>query len=339
MTLICCSVSSSHRNWTGDSCYYCAALRCIQENIIRWEGSGTRSVPPLFVRHDSHTPKVTCLPWMTIANVNMLSCDKNFPLTVSVFFPPSHQMFPCMGRDTKKFGFWRRGEYLQPHLNSSCSLLKLLENATTSKVQWVGVWGKTPFSTGDSSQFCRIHYIPNSVELGKQLVWASRGIAKPENILWKSPKPSILWCFQWYVMAAKANACSLTEQNKYEMWIEKKSMLKNAETGSCKWEEGSCKLEEGRKAAPQLHPVHFREFCQWQKSEITCWRYQLCAQLSTFNAIFCHNLPLKKNSPGIGPSFSRPSSQEGRGTWLSSTRHFLCLADYNVANCLKKTSC
>ena len=30
---------------------------------------------------------------------------------------------------------------------------------------------------------------------------------------------------------------------------------------SGKLEEGSGKLEEGRKAAPQLHPVHFCEFC------------------------------------------------------------------------------
>ena len=53
-----------------------------------------------------------------------------------------------------------------------------------------------------------------------------------------------------------------------------------------------------------------------KRSEFTCWRFQLCALFSTFNEHFCHNLPWKENSPLIGPSFSRPSTQEGRGTWL-----------------------
>ena len=82
---------------------------------------------------------------MTIANV--------------VIFSPSHQMFPCMCRDTIRFGFWRWGEHLQPHLNSNCSSSKWVKNVMTSKVQWIVVWGETPFSTGDRSQFCRIYYI------------------------------------------------------------------------------------------------------------------------------------------------------------------------------------
>ena len=52
------------------------------------------------------------------------------------------------------------------------------------------------------------------------------------------------------------------------------------------------------------------------KCKFMCWRYQLCALFSTFNEICCHNLPRKFYSPDIGPSISRPSSQEGRGPWL-----------------------
>ena len=92
-----------------------------------------------------HTSLTPCLQWMTIANV--------------VIFSPSHQMFPCMCRDTIRFGFWCWGEHLQPHLNSNCSSSKWVKNVMTSKVQWIVVWGETPFSTGDRSQFCRIYYI------------------------------------------------------------------------------------------------------------------------------------------------------------------------------------
>ena len=92
-----------------------------------------------------HTSLTPCLQWMTIANVDI--------------FSPSHQMFPCMCRDTIRFGFWRWGEHLQPHLNSNCSSSKWVKNVMTSKVQWIVVWGETPFSTGDRSQFCRIYYI------------------------------------------------------------------------------------------------------------------------------------------------------------------------------------
>ena len=80
MALICCSVSSLHRIWNGDYCYYCEALRCSQASFVRWEGSGTLSVPPLLVMHTSHAYH----EWL---------------LQMSIFFPPSHQMFPCMGRD------------------------------------------------------------------------------------------------------------------------------------------------------------------------------------------------------------------------------------------------
>ena len=80
-------------------------------------------------------------------------------------------LVPCMVRVTVQFGFC--GEYLQPRFGS-CSLMKLIKTRECNIFQSAGVWGEKPFSTGDSSQFCRIHYIPESVELElcKQLVWA-----------------------------------------------------------------------------------------------------------------------------------------------------------------------
>ena len=42
-----------------------------------------------------------------------------------------------------------------------------------------------------------------------------------------------------------------------------------------------------------------------RKCKFTCRAGQFCAELSTFNENFCHNLPWKKNSPGTGPSFSQ----------------------------------
>ena len=42
-----------------------------------------------------------------------------------------------------------------------------------------------------------------------------------------------------------------------------------------------------------------------RKCEVTCRAGQFCAELSTFNENFCHNLPWKKNSPLSGPSFSQ----------------------------------
>ena len=145
---------------------YCVALHYIPAILIRWEGLGTRSVPPLFVRHSSHTPIVTYLPWMTISNANMLFCNMHcISEMISVFFPllikfSLHGRVPAWIETHWTWNFDAE--------ENICNLAST--EAPTSSRQWAGVWGKTPFSTGESSQFCKIHNIPESVELGKQLV-------------------------------------------------------------------------------------------------------------------------------------------------------------------------
>ena len=83
------------------------------------------------------------------------------------------------------------------------------------------------------------------------------------------------------------------------------------------------KLGEGRKAAAQPHPVDLCQVRQWKgaSSRVDDSNYVHYSPLSM--NIFCHNLPWKENSTLIGPSFSRPSTQEGRGTWLGPTRPLL----------------
>ena len=53
-----------------------------------------------------------------------------------------------------------------------------------------------------------------------------------------------------------------------------------------------------------------------QTSEILCWRFQFCAQLTPSNEKYWQKGTRKFYSQAIWPSFSRPSTQEGRGTWL-----------------------
>ena len=96
----------------------------------------------------------------------------------------------------------------------------------------------------------------------------------------------------------------------------KEIQLKNAEIGMPKWEEGKAQTGGREKSSCTAAPSGLMLGSSMKRSEFTCWRYQLCALFSTFNENFCHNLPWKENSPVLGPSFSRPSSQEGRGTWL-----------------------
>ena len=131
---------------------YCAALRWSKPYQVR-RGRNTKCSSPVFYQHVVQT-------------------------TISLFLPLLNNRFlawliPCMVRVS----------VLQPRFGS-CSLMKLIKTRECNILQSAGVWGKTPFSTGDSSQFCRIHYIPESVELCKQLS-GPRGIAKPENNLWK----------------------------------------------------------------------------------------------------------------------------------------------------------
>ena len=53
-----------------------------------------------------------------------------------------------------------------------------------------------------------------------------------------------------------------------------------------------------------------------QNSEFLCWRFQFCAQLTPSNEKYWQKGTRKFYSQAIWPSFSRPSTQEGRGTWL-----------------------
>ena len=72
-----------------------------------------------------------------------------------------------------------------------------------------------------------------------------------------------------------------------------------------------------------------------QNSEFLCWRFQFCAQLTPSNEKYWQKGTRKFYSQAIWPSFSRPSTQEGRGTWLTSTQsakwahiseiHFFCI--------------
>ena len=57
-----------------------------------------------------------------------------------------------------------------------------------------------------------------------------------------------------------------------------------------------------------------------QNSEFLCWRFQFCAQLTPSNEKYWQKGTRKFYSQAIWPSFSRPSTQEGRGTWLGSSQ-------------------
>ena len=86
------------------------------------------------------------------------------------------------------------------------------------------------------------------------------------------------------------------------------------QTGGREWQTG------GRdKSSSTAAPSALLRVLSLKKFDFTCGRYQLCKPFSTFYENFSHNLPLKKNSPVLDPSFSRPSTQEGRGTWLATS--------------------
>ena len=130
----------------------CTVQHCVWENLIRWEGLGSQSVPSLFV-------------------TNMLFRQ------ISVFFAPSQQPFPCMAGSLHGSGhcavwiLWRISA-------TSLRQLFLDEVNQDSRVQHLPK--------------CRCHnfleYITSLRVLS--LSFASslsgpRGIAKPENTLWK----------------------------------------------------------------------------------------------------------------------------------------------------------
>ena len=149
--------------------------------------------------------------------------------TISLFLPLLNNRFlawliPCMADSLHVSGhcavwiLWRISATSLRQL----FLDEVIKIRECNILQSAGVWGKTPFSTGDSSQFCRIHYIPESVELCKQLS-GPRGIAKPENNLWK------------------LGTCSWTGKQIWNM-IRREILLKNAENGSDKLGEGKWQI-------------------------------------------------------------------------------------------------
>ena len=103
-----------------------------------------------------------------------------------------------------------------------------------------------------------------------------------------------------------------------QIWnmIWREIQLKNAEHGSGKLAEGKWKIGRREKSGSTAAPSWLMLGSSLKKLEFTCWRFQLCAPLPTFHEKFFHSLLMKKNSAVFDPSFSRPSTQEGRGTWL-----------------------
>ena len=191
-------------------------------------------------------------------------------------------MFPCMGRD------WR---ILATSPQQQRFLAEVTQESVPSRIQTV------PASSMQDSQ-------------RKVMSWAK------ETGTWKAPnerkgKPKLEEGRRIQSEKRKTNSGTKT----------KEIQLKNAEIGMPKWEEGKAQTGGREKSSCTAAPSGLMPGSSMKRSEFTCWRYQLCALFSTFNEHFCHNLPWKENSPLIGPSFSRPSTQEGRGTWL--VRHKL----------------
>ena len=108
---------------------------------------------------------------------------------------------------------------------------------------------------------------------------------------------------------------------KYDCSVEKYSRENALQT--------SGKSEEGEVANWRKGQMPLCSRTQWsfesladQNSEFLCWRFQFCAQLTPSNEKYWQKGTRKFYSQAIWPSFSRPSTQEGRGTWLDVNRHF-----------------
>ena len=197
------------------------------------------------------------------------------------------------------------GEYWQPHLNSSGSLLK---------------WPKKVYLL----EYKLFQHPACKTLKGKW--WAGRRKlvnGRPQMRGWESPK----WGEGKAPNEGKGKPkleegrCIESEKRKTNSGTKTKEIqLKNAEIGMPKWGEGKAQTGGREKSSCTAAPSGLMLGSSMKRSEFTCWRYQLCALFSTFNENFCHNLPWKENSPVLGPSFSRPSSQEGRGTWLGRCR-------------------
>ena len=103
---------------------------------------------------------------------------------------------------------------------------------------------------------------------------------------------------------------------KYDCSVEKYSR-ENALQTSGKSEEGEvANWRKGQMPLCSRTQWNFESLAD-QTSEILCWRFQFCAQLTPSNEKYWQKGTRKFYSQAIWPSFSRPSTQEGRGTWLA----------------------
>ena len=99
------------------------------------------------------------------------------------------------------------------------------------------------------------------------------------------------------------NTCSWTGGNKYEIWF----------GGKSSWKMLNMEVENWPKGEKRLH----------SRTQLTYARV-VTEKVEKVYPLYMeknfHNLPMKKNSAVFDPSFSRPSTQEGRGTWLETGR-------------------
>ena len=118
------------------------------------------------------------------------------------------------------------------------------------------------------------------------------------------------WILVWSFFCLKTTACLIVNAARERMKTNMKQIWKKSN-----WE---IQLSENPKLVAELSQTGGRQKSSstaapsalvrgWsmRKCEITCGESQFCAELSTFNENFCHNLPWKKNSPLSGHSFSQ----------------------------------
>ena len=78
-----------------------------------------------------------------------------------------------------------------------------------------------------------------------------------------------------------------------------------------KWQIGGREWQTGgrEKSSSTAAPSALLRVLSLKKFDFTCWRYRLCAPLSTFYVYFCHNRPQNLNSPVLDTSFSQLTTQ------------------------------
>ena len=151
----------------------------------------------------------------------------------------------------------------------------------------------------------------------------------PVNIMWKMQKRAIL---NWYSNGQVDIVLVKNEFQSISSWIESKSVWKS-------WKKSGMQLFANTKLVKNKYFTYIwppKEVANWwkgqmplcsrtqwifesladQNSEFLCWRFQFCAQLTPSNEKYWQKGTRKFYSQAIWPSFSRPSTQEGRGTWL-----------------------